>query len=145
MFKMRKSILVVDDDASLRMQLSLHLSKRFQYSVVTAKDGNEGLIKARAEAPSAILLDWMMPDLSGPHVLSLIRKDRNLRKTPVAMMTGRSCMGDIERALGLGCFAYFVKPLDLPDLGRKLSLELDARTGQMGCLQRAIAGLGLAS
>jgi CheY-like chemotaxis protein len=86
---MPKKILIIDDDPDVVLFLSTML-KDHGYGTVTAHNGQEGLEKAKAELPDLILLDLMMPQKSGISLLSDMKKDADLKKIPVIMVTGVS-------------------------------------------------------
>ena len=90
---MSDKILIVDDEPSNRNILSQELTHE-GYSVVAASDGREALRKVESSRPDLIILDYMMPDLSGLEVLKELRKREN--DTPVVMITA---YGTMERAV----------------------------------------------
>lgn len=79
-------ILIIDDSRFLRMANERALNKA-GHSVVTASDGEEGLRKAREHKPDLIVLDMMLPKLSGPQVLQALRNDDQIAATPVMVLT----------------------------------------------------------
>ena len=111
MSKDSKSILVVDDNEDIRSLLSLVLLKE-GYEVVLASDGAEALEKIKATKPDLILLDVMMPGLSGLDVLSIIRddKDKKINEIPIMIITAKSTIADIDIAVELGASSYIIKP-----------------------------------
>lgn len=80
-------ILVVEDDASV-LEMEKTLLESEGYDVVTARDGLEGLLKAEFRHPSLIILDVMMPNVSGGRLYDEIRSDPRLARTPVLIVTG---------------------------------------------------------
>ena len=86
---MAKKVLVVDDDPNLVTYLKALLEDN-GYEVITAKDGNEGLVKTKKERPDTITLDLLMPEKTGIKMFRELRKDENLRNIPVIMVTGIS-------------------------------------------------------
>jgi len=111
------TILLVDDDPAIRGFTSLTLESE-GFTVMTAADGAEGLQLVRAEEPEAILLDLMMPGVSGWDFLQRWREDASYRPVPVIVMT--AC-GEEIRADMLGVQAIFTKPFDLDRLIGKLT------------------------
>ena len=114
----RKTILFVDDDPSLIRVGRLSL-ERAGYRFLGALNGREGLARARQSAPDLILLDYMMPDLSGKEVFREIRRseDQRLRNTPVIMLTARTNNHDEQHELlELGLAAYLRKPFGYREL-----------------------------
>ncbi|MCI0549228.1 MAG: response regulator transcription factor [Candidatus Rokubacteria bacterium] len=106
-------ILIVDDEPEMVRGLEDNL--RFEgYQTVTARDGREGLARALSEAPDLILLDVMMPGMSGWDVCREIRR-RGL-DTPVIMLTARGEEADRVTGLELGADDYVAKPFGLREL-----------------------------
>jgi two-component system phosphate regulon response regulator PhoB len=83
----KKRILVIDDDQDIVTFLTTLLEDN-GYSTISAKDGQEGLEKARAEGPALVLLDISMPEKSGVKCYREMRDDPNLRSVPIVMVTG---------------------------------------------------------
>jgi len=104
-----KTILIADDEAHLRLLVRKTLLED-DYKMVEAVDGKAALESALKERPDLMILDWMMPGLSGIQVLEELRRDPLAAKTPVVMLTARSQQVDKDRALELGVRAYLVKP-----------------------------------
>jgi DNA-binding response OmpR family regulator len=113
-------ILLVDDDPAIRGFTSLTLECE-GFTVVTAADGAEGLQMVRDEAPEAILLDMMMPGLTGGDFLKQWREDAAYRPVPVFVIT--AC-GQEVNAAELGVQAIFTKPFNLDRLIEKLTYFL---------------------
>lgn len=109
-------VLVVEDDPDLRRGLVLAL-REDGYAVDEAERGDTGLSKAITWDYDAIVLDWMLPKLSG---LELLRQLRRTKPTPVLMLTARDTIDD--RVLGLdgGADDYLVKPFELQELTARL-------------------------
>ena len=117
-----KSILVIDDNDDIRGLLSLVLQKE-GYEVLEAAGGSEALIKINESKPDLILLDVMMPGLSGLEVLATIRESREkkISEVPVIMITAKSTTDDIDAAIELGANSYIVKPFRPANLVEKVS------------------------
>ncbi len=101
-------ILIVEDEEALLTILSSKL-KREEYDVVSAKDGEEGLSKLREERPDLVLLDIIMPKLSGLELLEIMYNDATLRDIPVIIISNSGQPVEIERAKALGIKDYLVK------------------------------------
>lgn len=101
-------VLVVDDDASIR-ELAATVLRREGYTVLTARDGEEGLSRARAEEPGLILLDLMLPRMDGFEVCRALRAESDI---PIMMLTARG--DDIDKIVGLeiGADDYLTKPFN---------------------------------
>jgi DNA-binding response OmpR family regulator len=101
-------ILLVEDDFSLRDIYSIQLQAE-GHTVVTASDGEEALAVAMREHPDLIILDVMMPKISGFDVLDILRSTPDTKTTKVIMMTALSQETDRERGEALGVNKYLVK------------------------------------
>ena len=108
-------ILVVDDEPDIVALVAYHLA-RSGYRVSTAGSGTEALQAARDEQPALIILDLMLPELSGFQVLERIRADKGLSETPVLMLTARREESDRVQGLSLGADDYLVKPFSPQEL-----------------------------
>ena len=125
------SILVIEDDELTRKALQRSL-RLYGFEVCLAKDGPSGLRLAQEKRPAFILLDWMMPEMDGLTVLSELKQNNKTRHIPVFMLTGRGMIGDLDEAFELGADDYIVKPLDLTDLGRTVTVKWEKYTSRTG-------------
>lgn len=114
-----KKILIVDDSKTALMMQSM-LLKRESYEVITASDGEEGVAKALAEKPDLILLDVVMPKMSGFDVLTRLRSEETTRETPILLVTTRGESTNIQSGYDAGCSDYLTKPVDGTELLAKL-------------------------
>jgi DNA-binding response OmpR family regulator len=80
------------------------------YRIIEAADGTEALRRIREERPDIILLDWMMPGMTGIDVLQAVKADTTLASIPVVMLTAKAQAADRERGLQLGASEYLFKP-----------------------------------
>lgn len=108
-------ILVVDDEPDIIALVAYHLA-RSGYRVSTASTGTEALQAAREDQPALIVLDLMLPELSGFQVLERVRGDKALADTPVLMLTARQDEPDRVQGLSLGADDYLVKPFSPQEL-----------------------------
>ena len=108
-------ILVVEDEADIRQILSYNLGQA-GHEVISTEHGAVALELARKERPDLLLLDLMLPDLSGLEVCRQLKSDPGLREIPVMMLTARS--EEIDRVVGfeLGADDYVVKPFSVREL-----------------------------
>ena len=104
----RPRVLLVEDDRFLRRACEASL-RRHGFDVVSAVDGEEGLRLARAEPPALLLLDMLMPKLTGLDVLRALRGDAATREVPVLILSNSSRQADIDEARALGIVDYLVK------------------------------------
>jgi CheY-like chemotaxis protein len=119
----KRRLLVADDDEEILRVVSLILSKE-GYSIISARDGEEALEKARAEKPDAILLDIAMPKLDGLAVLQRLRGVEDLAAIPVGFLTAQEDRETYERARELGGQVYLLKPFSAAKLVTFVSLLL---------------------
>jgi len=104
-------ILVIDDDETITMQVAEILQQN-GYAPLTAGDGPEGLEKAGAENPTAIILDRRMPEMDGNEVLLQLKAAEGTKEIPVIMLTGDNRVSDVSASFDLGAVDYIVKPFD---------------------------------
>lgn len=111
----RERILVVDDEPDIVALVSYHLA-RAGYHVTTASTGPEALDRARRDTPALVVLDLMLPGLSGFDVLQQLRADPATAGTAVLMLTARRDEPDRVRGLTLGADDYLTKPFSPQEL-----------------------------
>jgi CheY-like chemotaxis protein len=116
----RKKVLLVDDSNTVLMMEKMILAKG-PYDIVTARDGVEGVAKAKSERPDAILLDVMMPNLDGLSACAAIRAEPSTAHIPIVMVTTRGEEANIETAFRNGANDYVTKPINGLELLSKLS------------------------
>ena len=108
---MSARILIIDDiDANVRL-LEAKMSAEY-YEVLMASDGHSGIALAKAQLPDIILLDVMMPGLSGPETLDLLRQLPEMRGVPVVFLTAKAMPDELEQLLQHGATGLIVKPFD---------------------------------
>jgi DNA-binding response OmpR family regulator len=120
----RKKILLVDDSGTILMMEKMILSRE-PYELVTAKDGKEAIEKAATERPDLILLDVVMPHLTGFEVLEELRSHDSTKETPVIMVTTRGEAANVEASYAGGCNDYVTKPINSVELINKVHNYLD--------------------
>lgn len=123
---MSKDILIIEDDKSIVRILELEL-KYEEYSFDTAYDGREGLEKFQDGAYSLILLDLMLPEISG---IEVCRKVRKVSDVPIIMLTARRDISDKVIGLDLGADDYVTKPFEMEELLARIRAGI--RRGQTG-------------
>jgi two-component system response regulator MprA len=111
------SVLLADDDPQLRQFLELELQEE-HYLVQSCGDGMGALTQVRQQEPDLLILDWMLPDLSGVEVCQRLRATGI--KVPVLMLTGRDAVKDRVEALDAGADDYLVKPFSIEELLARL-------------------------
>jgi DNA-binding response OmpR family regulator len=107
----RKKILLVDDSSTVLLMEKMILSKS-EYDVVTARDGVEGVEKARCELPDLILMDVVMPRMDGFEAVRKLREDDATRSIPIIMVTTRGELASVENGYASGCSDYVTKPIN---------------------------------
>jgi two-component system phosphate regulon response regulator PhoB len=112
-------VLIVEDEAPLVALLRYNLEKE-GFAVAEATDGEEALLQIAERRPDAVLLDWMLPLVSGIEVCRQIRRAPATRSMPVIMLTARGEEGDRVRGLNSGADDYVVKPFSLSELVARL-------------------------
>ncbi|MBC6441780.1 MAG: phosphate regulon transcriptional regulator PhoB [Rhodobacteraceae bacterium] len=122
-------ILIVEDETSQLQLLSYNLSVE-GYQVFTATTGAEGLLVLDEQEVDLILLDWMLPHVSGLEVCRRIRRGKATRHIPVIMLTARGEEDDKIRGLDTGADDYVVKPYSLKELMARVRAALRAKSGQ---------------
>jgi len=127
-------ILVVDDEPNIREVVSLYL-RRDGHSVIPAADGEEALRLYRQTEPDLVVLDLMLPKVSGLEVCRRIQADQRI---PVVMLTARGEEEDRIVGLGIGADDYVVKPFSPRELAARVEAVLrrvnEARTGSEGLM-----------
>lgn len=116
-------ILVVDDEADIVALVAYHLAKA-GYRVSTASNGADALSEAQSDRPSAIVLDLMLPDMSGFDVLERLRASEATSDIAVLMLTARRDEPDRIRGLSLGADDYLTKPFSPQELVLRISAIL---------------------
>lgn len=114
-----KKILIADDDADIRRMLRFHLEDR-GFELVIARNGAEALEMILVENPDAVILDVMMPELTGWEVLKYLRTKDAFKELPVLMLTGIGESLNETTSPLFGASAFLDKPFDLDDVDAKL-------------------------
>ncbi len=117
------SVLLVEDEPAQREVLRYNLEAE-GFRVVQAESGDEGLLLLREEAPDVIVLDWMLPGVSGIEVCRQIKTRQETRSTPVIMLSARSDEVDKVRGLETGADDYVVKPYSVLELMARVRAQL---------------------
>ena len=115
MSKPHVKILIIEDEPNQADLIQFNLEQD-GYEVYKAKDGEEGLTTAHEILPDLILLDWMIPKMSGPDVCRKIRKSKDIKETPIIMISAKSEEQDKVFGLDLGVDDYISKPYSIKEL-----------------------------
>lgn len=116
-------VLIVEDEPAQREVLAYNIRSE-GYSVITAGAGDEALVMARETPPDLIVLDWMLPNVSGIEVCRQLKTAEETRKIPVIMLSARSEEVDRVRGLETGADDYVVKPYSVAELLARLRTQL---------------------
>ena len=119
----KPTILVAEDEGALITLLRYNL-EREGYRVLEALDGEEALLVAAEEKPDLVLLDWMLPQLSGIEVCRRLRGRQETRNVPIIMLTARGEESDRIRGLDTGADDYLTKPFSMTELLARLRAVL---------------------
>lgn len=112
---MSATILVVEDEKSISTLIQYNLEKE-GFKVHTSETGEEGFDQIKKSLPDLVLLDWMLPDLSGIDICKQIKKDAKLKSIPVIMLTAKSEEADKIRGFETGADDYVTKPFSTKEL-----------------------------
>jgi two-component system phosphate regulon response regulator PhoB len=117
------NVLVVDDEPAIREMIRFALG-RSDMTVRCAEDAKEALRKIADQAPDIILLDWMMPNMSGPELTRRLRKDTLTRDIPIIMLTAKVSEDDKVTGLNSGADDYVIKPFSPRELIARIAAVL---------------------
>lgn len=120
---MNTKILIIDDEEYIVELLQFNL-ETLDYEVDYSYDGFDGFLKAKESKPDLILLDWMLPNISGIDVLKKIREDKDLKNIPVIMLTAKNMETDKVEGLICGSDDYITKPFSIKELLARISSVL---------------------
>ena len=122
-----KKMLVIDDEKDFGYFLKQNFELAGGYSVTVATNGRDGIAAATRDRPDLILLDVIMPNMSGFEVLKELKENRTTTAIPVVMLTAVDTDEAKEKALGLYNEDYIVKPVAISDLKAKVDEILSRR------------------
>ena len=130
-------VLVVDDEPDIIALVTYHLAKA-GYRVSTAASGSEGLRAAREERPALLVLDLMLPGMSGFDVIEELRSNESTRNLPVLMLTARRDEPDRIRGLSLGADDYLTKPFSPQELVLRVGAILRRTTAPVASASNTV-------
>ncbi|MBY0470392.1 response regulator transcription factor [bacterium] len=120
-------ILIIEDNADTRRFLEAMLSKEFE--IITAENAVIGIDYARNKSPDLILLDIMLPILSGYDACSLLKKDERTKRIPIIFLSAKNTVTDITQGLSTGADDYIPKPFDYKELVARIRARLRTDDG----------------
>ena len=137
---MKPLILIIEDEQAQAQILQYNLEAE-AYRVKHAPTADEGLLLIQEYSPDLILLDWMLPDMSGIEVCRQIKANPDMKTIPVIMLTARGTEDDKVRGLGVGADDYVVKPHSIKELIARIKANL--RKAGIGNTELAYAGIAM--
>jgi CheY-like chemotaxis protein len=105
-------VLVAEDDPDIQIILRMVLTRMGKCEVAVTDNGTQVLIMAKENRPDLILLDVMLPEMSGYDICKLLKNDPITRPIPIIFLTARSMPAEIQQAMALGALGYLAKPFD---------------------------------
>ena len=112
---MSANVLIVEDEKSISTLLKYNLEKE-GYTIIISQNGEDGIEQVKKNLPDLVILDWMLPDLSGIAVCDLIKREPRLKSIPVIMLTAKSEETDKIRGFETGADDYVTKPFSTKEL-----------------------------
>ena len=122
----KKRILLVDDEVDFVEVLRVRLEDS-NYEVIVAYDGEEGLERAERDQPDLIILDVILPKISGFDVCRKLKIDENFKNIPIIMLTAKFQANDAKFGMAMGADAYITKPFEPHLLVEKMRELLDKK------------------
>lgn len=122
-----RRVLIIDDEDDIREVAALSLEATANWTILTACSGREGIAKAAAEKPDAILMDVMMPEMDGPTTFKQLQLQSATAGIPVVLLTAKVQGADQRRFADLGVAAVLFKPFDPLTLASQISAVLGWR------------------
>ncbi len=120
---MKHLVMIIEDEESLALMLRYNLEKE-GYEVYVEPRGSKALAEVERRRPSVILLDWMLPELSGVDICKLIRAKPDIKNIPVIMLTAKGEEEDKVKGLSAGADDYVTKPFSVPELLARVKTQL---------------------
>jgi len=116
-------VMVIEDEEALGLMLKYNLEKE-GYEVIVENRGAKALGEVEKYAPSVILLDWMLPEISGVEICKLIRAKPDIKDIPIIMLTAKGEEEDKVKGLSAGADDYVTKPFSIPELMARVKANL---------------------
>jgi len=111
-----KKILLVDDSCTARLVNRMIFSQKSNYELISAVDGKEAVERARQDKPDLILMDIMMPRMTGLEACRIIKQDKATSSIPVILLTTRGEESYVQEGYASGCSDYLTKPVNDAEL-----------------------------
>ena len=120
---MKHLVMVIEDEEALALMLKYNLEKE-GYDVAIETKGSHALAEIERSHPSVILLDWMLPEMSGVDICKLIRSKPDIKTIPIIMLTAKGEEEDKVKGLSSGADDYVTKPFSIPELMARVKTQL---------------------
>lgn len=120
---MKHTVMVIEDEEALALILKYNLEKE-GYNVVWESRGSKAVPQVEKTRPSVILLDWMLPELSGGEICKLIRNKPDIKNIPIIMLTAKGEEEDKVKGLSSGADDYVTKPFSIPELMARVKTNI---------------------
>lgn len=120
---MAHKVMIIEDEEALALLLKYNLEKE-GYEVFWEARGQKAIAAIEKKLPSVILLDWMLPELSGVEILKIIRSKPDIKNIPVIMLTAKGEEEDKVKGLSSGADDYVTKPFSVPELMARVKTNL---------------------
>lgn len=116
-------VMVIEDEEAIATLLSYNLEKE-GYKVIVVNNGLNAVSEVEKNNPSVILLDWMLPEISGVEICKLIRSKPDIKMIPIIMLTAKGQEEDKVKGLGAGADDYVTKPFSVPELMARVKTNM---------------------
>jgi CheY-like chemotaxis protein len=126
-----RRVMCVEDDPDIRMILEFSLQEVGQYEVCICASGQQALDSLAAFRPQVVLLDVMMPDMSGPQTLAALRERPEMQGVPTVFLTAKAMPDELERLLEHGATGVIVKPFDPMHLPQNIRIYWEHGRGSV--------------
>ena len=136
------AVLVVEDEPSIQELIAVSLTRN-GHAVRRAMNAGEALRQVNEALPDVILLDWMLPDISGPEITRRLRADSRTREVPIIMLTARAGEDDKVQGLAAGADDYVTKPFSPRELEARIQAVLRRRAPQLTSEAVEVEGLAI--
>lgn len=125
---MKKHILCIEDEVAIRQMIRFSL-ERADYEMSEAENGQQARELVAQNVPDLLLVDWMLPDTSGPELIQRFRAEEVTRDIPIIMLTARAEEADMIKGLEAGADDYLIKPVSIKELHARIKALLRRSQG----------------